>query len=945
MSDDTRSVAPMHMGEEMQSTFRLYVVLAANRMDRVPWYKCRREEIGDAGAYLRSLQEGSNVGLAMEETPYVRRSRVDGALASGVFGGARLARILWLLNLALIASALLFIFLTPTFLLPVERPAAVLVVASCLLSLACSSVGALVASRSPRNPVGWVFCVMGLLYSTWRLAIAYADYALLVRSGSPLGELAAWISTWTWFSIIASGVLLVLLYPDGRLPSPHWRLAVWAAGGGAVLITLGTAFRSGPLLTYYYVSNPYGVGGVFGGTSPTGSLLEASTIIGGALLCTSCLAAIAALALRLADRRHFGWFVCAALPALLVSAAVLLNWSIERFGLLVLGKTFSPLLRVADVSLPFIGVDETAGTVIVLRLAADFAFLNACTLLMMPICAFVDMRRHGLYGMGGAAPLAAPRWLRAFVGGTFAGAIPLAFVYLAVFLYVIIYPLAGQGQLEQDHLGRVVAFVSGWGALTFFFAVTFLVAFLIARKAEQRSVLLGTFVGLVAAAVQVISSLVDPPIIPMGVFSYLCLGLAGGYFGGLAGRSTLSGGLYRVSRRIGRAKDASAVAAVIGENLGGAEAEGVALWRRDDRGNDSVDAYGVRPRREDGVRAELWGSWTADGREGWPPGLGPAEAGAAMLVTPGERSWSTVQRSQLAPDKKKAWEYSGIRSALLVPLVVPGEAWRGLLMVTFRKRLRFSGRVARAYLTVASQAALVLENLRLIEEARRTGRRGGILLERQRLAREIHDTLAQGFTGIITSLTAAELTTDASATDAASARYLEDAKRIARDSLAEARRLVWALRPESLDRYPLSEALSNLVREWSEQSGIEARETTNGTPRELLPEAEVALVRAAQESLTNVHKHARASRVDVTLTYMNDRVVIDVVDNGVGFDPAEIRPVVGPQDERGFGLTGMRERVEQLGGRLAVETAPGEGTAIAVELRDGKDPETIEEMQ
>ena len=74
-------------------------------------------------------------------------------------------------------------------------------------------------------------------------------------------------------------------------------------------------------------------------------------------------------------------------------------------------------------------------------------------------------------------------------------------------------------------------------------------------------------------------------------------------------------------------------------------------------------------------------------------------------------------------------------------------------MVTFRKRLRFSGRVARAYLTVASQAALVLENLRLIEEARGAGRRGGILLERQRLAREIHDTLAQGFTGIITSLT------------------------------------------------------------------------------------------------------------------------------------------------------------------------------------------------
>jgi hypothetical protein len=379
----------------------------------------------------------------MEEASYVRRSHMDGAPVSGLFGGARLARTPWFLNLALIASALLFIFLTPTFLLTVERPAAVLVVATFLLSVACSSVGALVASRSPRNPVGWVFCVMGLLYSSWRLAIAYADYALLVRSESPLGELAAWISIWPWFSLIALGVLLVLLYPDGKLPSPYWRPAVWAAGAGAVLITLGTAFQSGPLLTYYYVSNPYGVGGVTGGTSPVGSIMEVSTIIGGALLCTSCLAAIAALALRLAngrDRRHLGWFACAAFPALGVSAAAVLNGSIERFGLLVLGKTFSPLLRVAEVSVLSVGADDMAGTVIALHLAANLELFSACALLTMPICAFVAMRKHGLYGMGSVAPLTASRWVRAFVGGTVAGTMPIAFVYLAVFLYVVLYP-------------------------------------------------------------------------------------------------------------------------------------------------------------------------------------------------------------------------------------------------------------------------------------------------------------------------------------------------------------------------------------------------------------------------------------------------------------------------------------------------------------------------
>jgi len=849
-----------------------------------------------------------------------------------------------MLNLVLVALTLLLVFLTPAFLLPVERPAAVLVVVSLLLSLACSSVGVLVASHSPRNPVGLIFCVMGSSYGAWRLSVACADYALLVRSGGPVGEVAAWISAWLWFSVVASGALLVLLYPDGGLPSPRWRPAVWAVGGGAVLATFGTALRPGPLLAYYYVSNPYGV---IGETSPAGFLVEASTILGGVLLCAGCLAAIAALAHRLTDgrgRRHLGWFACATFPALLVPAAVLANWSVERFGLLVLGRTFSPLLRAAEASVLSVRPDDMAGAVIALSVAASLEFLGAFAILLVPIFAFVGMRRHGLYGLGSAAPLAASRWFRVLAGGIVAGALPFAFVYLTVFLYVILYLVVRQHQPEQGHLGWIVTFVGGWGALAFFVAVTFLVAFLVSRRAESRSVLLGTLVGLVAATVQVVLSLVDPPIVPGGFVVSLCLGLAGGYFGGLAGRSTLSGGLYRVSRRIGAARDAAAVAAVIGENLGGPGVDGVAVWRRDGPESRPAEAYGVWTRWNDGELAELWGSWRAEGGGGWPPGLGPEEVEAAVLLTPGERSWATVQRSQLAPEEKRAWEHSGVRSALLVPLIVPGGAWSGLLMVTFRKRLRFSGRAARAYLAVASQAALVLENLRLIEEARQTGRRGGILLERQRLAREIHDTLAQGFTGVITSLTAAELSSDASEMGADSARYLRDAKRIAGDSLAEARRLVWALRPEALDRYSLSEALSNLVRQWSEQSGIEARGTTNGTPRELLPEAEVALLRAAQESLTNVQKHAHASRVDVTLTYMDDRVVIDVVDDGVGFDPAETSPVIGPQDERGFGLTAMRERVEQIGGKLAVETAPGEGTAIAVELRDGEVPRTIEEV-
>ena len=155
---------------------------------------------------------------------------------------------------------------------------------------------------------------------------------------------------------------------------------------------------------------------------------------------------------------------------------------------------------------------------------------------------------------------------------------PLAFVYLAVFLYVIFYPLAGGGEPEPEQLARVVAFVSGSGAHVFFFALTLLVAFRVARKAEEegRRARDGRWLhGGVRGPDHLGRH--RSPLCAGRNRSYLCLGLASGYFGGLAGRSTLAGGVYRVSRQIGDAKDASAVAAAIGENLGDMGIEGVAI--------------------------------------------------------------------------------------------------------------------------------------------------------------------------------------------------------------------------------------------------------------------------------------------------------------------------------------------------------------------------------
>ena len=170
------------------------------------------------------------------------------------------------------------------------------------------------------------------------------------------------------------------------------------------------------------------------------------------------------------------------------------------------------------------------------------------------------------------------------------------------------------------------------------------------------------------------------------------------------------------------------------------------------------------------------------------------------------------------------------------------------------------------------------------------------------------------------------------AVEASSTLHLKNAERIARESLAEARRLVWALRPESLDRRSLSEALHRLAEEWSEETGVRARAATSGTLRLLLPEIEVALLRTAQEALTNVRKHARASEANMTLSYMDDCVALDVVDDGVGFDLARLKDPVEGHGAGCFGLVAMRGRIEQLGGTLVVESTPGEGTALAAEL-------------
>jgi signal transduction histidine kinase len=218
---------------------------------------------------------------------------------------------------------------------------------------------------------------------------------------------------------------------------------------------------------------------------------------------------------------------------------------------------------------------------------------------------------------------------------------------------------------------------------------------------------------------------------------------------------------------------------------------------------------------------------------------------------------------------------------------------------------------------------MMAENTGLQAQLLTQAREAGAGDERQRMAREIHDTLAQGLTGIITQLEAAQQTGH----DAERDRRIGNATRLARDSLAEARRSVQALRPQALEDARFPDALAQEVARWSATSGVPAEVKTTGDAMTMHPEVEVTLLRVAQEALANVAKHAAATHAWVTLSYMGDVVTLDVRDDGAGF--------AGPgrsESGGGFGLIAMRQRVNRLAGQLEIESEPGAGTAVSASL-------------
>jgi len=275
--------------------------------------------------------------------------------------------------------------------------------------------------------------------------------------------------------------------------------------------------------------------------------------------------------------------------------------------------------------------------------------------------------------------------------------------------------------------------------------------------------------------------------------------------------------------------------------------------------------------------------------------------------------------------------------AVVAVNVVPmcGLAWmdfQGDLQADVRKQ-------AMTELSEANRRleATLAENAGLHEQLLTQAREAGVLDERQRMAREIHDTLAQGLTGIVTQLQAAE---QAAEEPAEWRRHFGAATRLARESLTEARRSVDALRPEPLETARLGDALAGVAERWTALHAIPVRVTTTGAARPVRPEAEFVLLRTAQEALANVARHADASNVALTLSYLDQAVALDVRDDGQGFVPATVSappvgvggagwPSGGEPPEGGFGLVAMRQRIEGVSGTLQIESEPGAGTVIS----------------
>lgn len=296
-------------------------------------------------------------------------------------------------------------------------------------------------------------------------------------------------------------------------------------------------------------------------------------------------------------------------------------------------------------------------------------------------------------------------------------------------------------------------------------------------------------------------------------------------------------------------------------------------------------------------------------------------------IRTGEGIVGTVAQSQeslLIPDVRKepryisSWELPETNSELAVPIKLGLETF-GVLDVQSNEIDAFDEIDLFTAQTLGDQLAIAIENARLYLETQEMA----VLSERNRMAREIHDTLAQGFTGIVLQLEAAEQTLVEDTTK--SQEHLNKARQLARDSLNEARRSVWDLRPQALEQLSLIDTLHQETEKFAQDNQIKTSFHCSRKRPILDRDTENALLRIYQEALNNIRKHAHADNAEIKLSFDEENVYLSIQDDGIGFNAD--RDMDG-----GFGLISIRERTRLLGGSLDISSEKGKGTRLDIKI-------------
>ncbi len=465
---------------------------------------------------------------------------------------------------------------------------------------------------------------------------------------------------------------------------------------------------------------------------------------------------------------------------------------------------------------------------------------------------------------------------------------------IALFFIISIFVASRSSQGDapsQEEITQFSDIIGIWIGPIIFLSLTFVMSTWLAIKVHVAPSLHGLLLGLTICVFSAVTDFAfSPSLNGPELLTYL-VAILSGWWGGRRGEGILKNreAVYRTSQAIRGANHAGIIKA-IGEQLAGPAVVLIALVKK----NGELEAAS---------------SWSASPNIQIPPSIptiDPTPEPAIVLI-----------------GDQLPWQIVGIHSVLLLQLSQVDE----MLLVASRSKNGFARTDIQNYLTIAEQVALSLENLRLVEEARQTG----VTQERQRLAAEIHDGLTQGFISIVTHLEAAEAQLENQPLElhADLQNLLDLARQTARDNLTAARQMTWALRPDLQEVVPLAETLAKLSERWATANHIPVAFSSSGQAQQLHPAIETALLRTTREALHNIHKHAQATQVTITLSYMDTLIALDVQDNGKGFEPDALGAA---KSGSGFGLKSMQEQAKQLGGSLSVESVPDKGTTIAIGL-------------